>query len=305
MKSNRYAPFIAMTVALFCLSVMDALIKYVSSEHQTWQIVVLRYGMGFIISALLFSWHIFSKPGAFAASNLLTRTVLTASMVRSVFVLITATSFFYAVSQLPLAQVITITFTAPLFIVGFSYVLLKEPVSRVALMAILLGFCGVLIIFQDTLSAPETTAILPLVAAISASVFYALSIVLARKHSAHSSPLEMVLLQTLFALILALPFGLFSHPVTSWVTPSPGFWLLFIAIGFLGTCGHLLIIWALRRETASKLGTLEYTTLIWAILFGFILFNDWPTLHTLLGATLVICGCIVVTRGEKGSNSTG
>lgn len=296
LAKHDLAPLAAMTVALFALSLLDAGIKSASFDLQTWQIVVMRYGVGVVFA---FIFLVYRTPLASLPTRL-TRLaswhLLSTSFVRAVFVVLTASCFFFALSELPLARAVTIVFTAPLFMVLLSRVILGEPISASALAAIALGFSGVLVIFGDAFLEPLGGALIPMLSALLASLFYALSIVLSRKHTAHTAPEEMVMLQSGFALLLALPFGLLPLPQTEWVAVDGRLSLLFMAIGLLGTAGHLMIVWALKRETASRLGPIEYTALIWAVVFGFLFFGEVPESRTLFGAALVVLACLVAGR---------
>ncbi|MFK8032543.1 MAG: DMT family transporter [Hyphomicrobiales bacterium] len=298
LSKQHLAPLAVMAFGIFALSIMDALVKIASADMQTWQIVVLRYGFG-AISALAYYLYQNRQATIVAGSRpLLSRQTLKTSLLRAIFVVLTAGCFFFALGNLPLAQAVTIVFSAPLFMVLFSRILLGEPISSTALLAIGLGFSGVLVIFGGEIFQPLSGTLLPMLSALMASIFYSLAIVLSRKHSAHTKPEEMVLLQTVFALLFALPLGLLPFAQTSWTTPDAGGWLLFCAIGILGTFGHVLMIWALARETASRLAPIEYTNLIWAVLLGAFLFSEWPDWRTLIGAVLVVLGCVLAGRSK-------
>lgn len=296
LSKHDLAPLVAMTIALFALSLLDAGIKTAALELQTWQIVVMRYGVGVVIAAVYFLYTASQTSIRMRVAGLGSWHLLSTSFIRSVFVVLTASCFFFALSQLPLAQAVTIVFTAPLFMVLLSRLMLGEPIAASALVAIGIGFCGVLVIFGDAFLEPLTGAIIPMLSALLASLFYALSIVLSRKHTAHTPPEEMVMLQSGFAFLMALPFGLLPLHETQWVPIDGRISLLFLAIGFLGTSGHLMIVWALKRETASRLGPIEYTGLIWAVIFGYLFFDEIPESRTLIGAVLVVVACLVAGR---------
>lgn len=296
LSKQNLAPLAVMAMGIFALSIMDALVKVASAELQTWQIVVMRYAFGGLFAIIYFSYQMRSSTVTASLVRLVSRQTIATSLLRALFIVLTASSFFFALSELPLAQAVTIAFSAPLFMVLFSRLLLGEPISNSAVLAIALGFSGVLVIFGEAVFQPLAGAFLPMASALLASIFYALAMVLSRKHSAHTKPDEMVLLQTCFALLLALPFGLLTFPETSWVAPTAQTWVLFGFIGMLGTFGHVLLIWALARETASRLGPIEYTGLIWAALLGALFFGDVPDWRTMIGAILVVLGCVLATR---------
>lgn len=296
LSKHDLAPLAAMTVALFALSLLDVGIKTASFELQTWQIVVMRYGVGVVFAFIYFAYTATRTSLRTRLAHLCSWHLLSTSLMRALFVVLTASCFFFALSLLPLARAVTIVFTAPLFMVLLSRLILGEPIATSALIAIAIGFCGVLVIFGDAFLEPLGGAMIPMVSALLASLFYALSIVLSRKHTAHTAPEEMVMLQSGFAFLMALPFGLLPVPQTQWVAIDGRIWLLFMGIGFLGTCGHLMIVWALKRETASRLGPIEYTGLIWATIFGFLIFGEIPESRTLIGAALVVVACLVAGR---------
>lgn len=285
-----------MALGIFALSVMDALVKLAAEELQTWQIVVLRYAFGGLFALLYFSYQQRGTRFLDNLQNLLSSQIVKTSLLRAFFMVLTASCFYFALSELPLAQAVTIAFSAPLFMVLFSRLLLGEPITGSALLAIGLGFTGVLIIFGDAIFQPLSGTFLPMASALCASIFYSLAIVFSRKHSTHTKPDVMVLMQTCFALILALPFGLLPSAETEWIALTAGNWLLFICIGVLGSAGHVLLIWALARETASRLGPIEYTGLIWAVLLGALIFGDLPDWRTMIGAFFVVIGCVLASR---------
>ncbi len=299
LRTHDLAPLAAMTIALFALSLLDAGIKTASVDLQTWQIVVMRYGVGVVFAFGYFAYTATRTSLRSRIAHLWSWHLLSTSLIRALFVVLTASCFFFALSLLPLARAVTIVFTAPLFMVLLSRLILGEPIATSALIAIAVGFCGVLVIFGDAFLEPLGGAMIPMTSALLASLFYALSIVLSRKHTAHTAPEEMVMLQSGFAFLMALPFGLLPVPQTEWVTPDGHIWLLFMGIGFLGTCGHLMIVWALKRETASRLGPIEYTGLIWATIFGFLFFGEFPESRTLIGAALVVLACVVAGRKKS------
>lgn len=297
---HHLAPFLAMLAALFVLSTMDALIKLLTDQHGTWQIVVLRYSFGLLtISALFAARQLISRR---ADLNFHRRSITTSAL-RAVLIVLTAGSFFYALAYLPLAQAVTIAFSAPLFIVLFSRLILQETISTRTLVAIGTGFIGVLITFGNALFPLQTALLIPMLSALMASVAYGMAIVLSRKDTGHTGPMQMVVLQTgfalLFALCLALPLGALNIELTQWTPLTQNSLVLFLTIGALGSLGHVLMIWALARESAARLGSIEYTGLLWASVFGFALFGDIPSWNTLLGAILIIIGCVMAGRAQS------
>ena len=117
---------------------------------------------------------------------------------------------------------------------------------------------------------------------------YAIAIILTRRDTGKDPILALVLSQNVVLTIGAAPFA-----AIGWVTPDFHGGLLFLAAGTLGTVGHLIFAWAYKHAPASRLAPLEYTSFIWAVLFGFALFAEVPSLATIAGAALIVAGCLM------------
>ena len=285
--TGAIAPLFSVAVAVALLSMMDAIVKYLSADFGTLQIVFLRYLGGFA----------FALP--FLIGNGLpdfNRKSIKAGTIRAVLSVITATSFFYAVRTLPLAEAITIAFTAPLFIAILGKFILGETISNRALTAILIGFAGVMIIMAPELLKPadkfNESVIWGYAFASIASLGYAAVMVLTRLHSAHDTAPVLVFLQTMFALLLTAPTGIYF-----WQPIPVGLWHYFALLGLGGTIGHLAMAWAFARANAARLGPIEYTAFIWASLFGYMIFDDIPGFWSCFGALFILGACLLVAKG--------
>jgi S-adenosylmethionine uptake transporter len=124
-----------------------------------------------------------------------------------------------------------------------------------------------------------------------AAVAYAFGIVLLRKHSTHDAIPVLVFLQAAIATVVMTPIG-----VITWTGLDMCAAVAFIAIGLLGTVGHLLMAWGFKHAEASRLAPLEYTNLLWATVFGIVFFSERPALTTIAGAALIIFACLIATR---------
>lgn len=280
----------ALAVAgIFLLSIMDGIIKFVGETHSTPQVALMRYLAGGAMAFLVY---------AALRTPLPSRATLRPHAWRSLVVTATALSFFYALTVLPLAVVLALSFTSPIFIALFAGLMLGERPSRAVLLAIGIGFVGVLVVLasqivsnQVTSNAAREANLLGIAAALISSVTYALSMV-SLKSRASLDPLStIVLLQNLFPALLLAPLGLLF-----WTAPDTGELLSMLLIGALGTAGHLCLAAAYRRADASELGVFEYTAFVWAILIGLFAFGEVPGAPTLLGAGLIIGGALLASR---------
>ncbi|PKR87704.1 hypothetical protein CXZ10_18430 [Pleomorphomonas diazotrophica] len=271
----------AALLAVFLFSGLDALVKATTYGTPLAMVVFLRYAAGLIFSA-----------GSAAAQDQLRPAWPTVrrAVGRSLAGLSCATLFFGALNLLPLAQTVALTFTSPFFMVLISAAMIGDPITRRALFAAAFGFLGVVVMLAEKLSS-EVGSPLGFAMALASAVAYALSMIMSRRDTVHDSVPQMILVQNAISAVVALPFALY------WFQPIPGETLLmFLAIGALGTGGNYAITWAYKHAPATLLGPFEFTALIWAVTFGVIFFGEVPSVHTLVGAAIIVGACLVVVQ---------
>jgi S-adenosylmethionine uptake transporter len=272
-------PVLVAGLGVALLSVMDAVMKVVSAAYPISEVVGLRYLAGAIFASLAFAVLRGEWPS---------RDAVRRNLVRAVIVLCTATCFFTAIARLPLVEAITLTFLAPLLMAVLGFFILREPVSPRTLIGIGLGLVGVAVIAHgQQVDETKHFDLIGLAAALGCAFFYALSMVLMRQQSAKDSTITIVALSNVFALVLITPLMLWT-----WQPPTTPHLLVFTAAGLLGTLGHLCMAWAYSRAHAGRLGLLEYTAFVWAMIFGYFVFTEIPTTWTLGGATLIMVACL-------------
>ena len=272
----------AATAAIGVLTVMDSLVKHVSAELATPQIVFLRYVFGGIFAAVVFTA---------AGTARLSMAAVRAHAVRSLAVALSATSFFYALATLPFAVAMALTFTAPIFIALLAALTLGEKPGGAIWGAVAIGFAGVLIVLWGELPQAARATWLGFAAALFSALSYAVVMVMLKKRAAVDPVPTIVLLQNVLAGLFMAPAGLWA-----WTTTSTATILWLALIGLLGTAGHLAMAWAYGRAEASRLGVLEYTAFVWAALIGLVFFAEVPSMSTVGGACLIIAGAALAVR---------
>lgn len=278
-------PALVAIAAIGLLSIMDGVIKYVAVAHGPGQIAMLRYAIGALAAGAVFFACRTPLPGL---------SMLRPHLWRSVLVSITALTFFYSLSVLQLAVALALSFSSPLFIALFAALFLGERPGKSILLAIALGFAGVLVVLWNELdmSAGGSLANGPgVLAALVAAVTYALAMVTLKSRAARDPIPTIVLLQNGFACVLVSPLGAWQ-----WVPVSGDAVWLFVLIGVLGTMGHLGMAWAYGRADASQLGVFEYTSFLWALVIGLVVFSEIPSPSTLAGAALIAGGALIASR---------
>lgn len=267
------------------LSLMDSLIKDMSGRFHTFEIAFLRYLLGVIFAGLVVA---VIRPGW------PTRAALIINGSRSFIVAITATCFFYALSTLPQAEAVALSFLSPIFLALFGIVLLKEKPNPKIWVALALGLVGMAIIVGPRMAGQYSDqAVFGAAAAFVSAITFALAMVLLRARARHDAISMIVFIQNVGpALILLIPAWLVWKPLTG------AEWGQFAMIGALGTAGHLLLARAFALAEASALAPIEYTSLVWAVVLGYAFFGEWPSLWVFAGAALIVVGTWVTGKHE-------
>lgn len=287
-------------LAIVVLTLMDAGIKLLTARYGTPQILVMRYSAGFLVGMVIFAGLFAKERIALPGWASLKRSFQRASVVT-----IVAGCFFYALSVIPLAEATAIAFTAPLYIAILGWIILKEPVAGNTWIAIIIGLIGVGIISSTAMGEQALSGALSgYVAAAIASFAYAAALIMTRLHAASDPVPTMITVQAGFSALLTLPFlGLtmmgFALDGRPFLVPDSSTLWLVLGIGFLGTTGHLFMAYGFKHAHANKLGPLEYTSLIWAVFYGFVFFGEVPGLRMLIGSALIVAGTMLVMRKGK------
>ena len=191
---------------------------------------------------------------------------------------------FTAIVHLPLADATAIAFSKTFFITIFAILFLGETVGRHRWSATIIGFVGVLIILRP--GANTGMDIYAGLAVLSAACAGVVMIVI-RKLSQDERPVTILTYQAVFVGLIMLPIALFS-----WVWPTFEEWALLGVIGLVSWAGQMCNIRAFRAGEASALAALDYMRLLYATLFGFLVFGDLPAFATYAGAALIIAGSL-------------
>lgn len=269
------------TLAMALLSAMDAVVKWLSPDYSTIQLMFFRSVFAFLPLAPLVlrdGW----------AGSLRTQRLGTHAL-RSLFGISALGCFFWSLSLLPLADATAITFAAPLFVTALSLPLLGEVVRARRWIAVAVGFLGVLVMVQPGVGVFQPAALLPLATAL----FLALMVIQVRKLTRTDSNTTIVLYYTIMSTLVTgavVPFY--------WVTPGLTDFLLLAAIGVLGGLGQLALTAAFRRAEASILAPFDYTAMVWAVLFGFLVWGELPASNIWLGVAIVIASGIYIIYRE-------
>lgn len=268
-RTARLAGIGLMLAGIWAFSFGDALGKYIVASYPVGQLLFLRAVASLaLLSPLIWrSRHEFlrlERPGL--------------HVLRVVLSTLEVAAFFVAVIYLPLADVITFYLAAPIFVTALSALVLREQVGWRRWCAVGVGFCGVLIAMQPS----AQTITWPALIALGGSTCFALLMLITRSLRGASDTVlaSSQFIGTLTFGALLLPFG--------WVTPSlPGFGLFALA-GAISVSALLCVNRSLKLAPASVVVPYQYSMIVWAVMFGYLVFGDVPTMATLIGAAIII-----------------
>jgi drug/metabolite transporter (DMT)-like permease len=263
--------------AVFALH--DAAIKWVvMAEYSPWQVLFTR---SLVILAICL---------AIGRRRVVIQTlrspIRNALLARAIGLLLAWLCFYTAAGKLELAELMTIYFASPLLVAVLAVPILRETVTRMRWISILIGFGGVLIACRPgDLSHAGAIGL-----ALLAAVLWAGSMILIRQ-IATREPSLVQMLTSCFSFVLmtgvTMPF--------KWVTPHLLDLTLMIGIGVLGAFAQYLLIEAIRRAPASVVSPLEFSALVWSFVLGYLLWTDVPGLNVFAGAVLImVSGAFIV-----------
>jgi drug/metabolite transporter (DMT)-like permease len=281
-RSRRLRAIVMMLACVAVFSLMDAVLKTLSAHYPPFQVASLRGAMSL---PFLLAW-----AGATTGLRPLLHARWSLHLLRGALGIMMMAAFVYALRTLPLSTAYAIFFVAPLLITALSVPFLREHVGPRRWTAIAVGFLGVLVVLRPGLGGVASAAGL---AVLAAAFGYAVSAITVRVLARTDSTQAMVV--WLMAL-MAAGAGLLAWP--GW-RPVQGehVWLI-VALGIFGAFGQYLITEAFRLGEASLLAPLEYTALLWGVLWDATLWGVLPDGFTWLGAAIIVASGLYLLRRE-------
>lgn len=293
-KSNL--PIVGISAAvggLFLFSLQDVVIKFFSSDYSVLQIVVIRGLVATLIVAALVAISL--GPTGFTVRN----PVLILS--KGLLGFLSYLTYYMAIASLPLADVVAITFSAPILVTVMSALLLRENVGVRRWLAVVVGFVGVLLVVGPGGRIADMAVSFAAIAALT----YAINSVIARYIGPEDKPLTVTFYFTLAhflggvmtsILVIAIgPMLQANHPslaflIRPWSMENDLDLLIMVALGVNAAVGFYCLNKAYLSAPASTVAPFEYTYILWAVMFGYLFWSEIPSLYTLAGALLLISG---------------
>ena len=281
-KSKEFVGILFAVAAYFSFSILDAFQKTAVINHSIFQLLFIRYIFTLLLSC---SEAKRKKNYKFWQSNNVKLQVL-----RSFFSIIESGCFVLAFRYLSLADVHSVGSLTPVIIVVLSALILKENVSPRTWIAIFVGFLGVLIILRPGLSIFDIKSLLPLMAAFFLGLYQVVTRKVSENDSTETSLFYTSLIGFIVMSILAFVY---------WQPLTLNSYFLFIGIGIFFSMGIYFQIIALSKARASIIQPFHYTLIFWAIILGYLVYDDLPDIPTIVGAIIIAASGIYVLRVGK------
>lgn len=281
-KSKEFVGILFAVAAYFSFSILDAFQKTAVINHSIFQLLFIKYIFTLLLSC---SEAKRKKNYKFWQSNNVKLQVL-----RSFFSIIESGCFVLAFRYLSLADVHSVGSLTPVIIVALSALILKENVSPKTWIAIFVGFLGVLIILRPGLSIFDIKSLLPLMAAFFLGLYQVVTRKVSENDSTETSLFYTSLIGFIVMSILAFVY---------WQPLTLNSYFLFTCIGIFFSMGIYFQIIALSKARASIIQPFHYTLIFWAIILGYLVYDDLPDIPTIVGAIIIAASGIYVLRAGK------
>lgn len=287
-------------IAVFFFSVNDTAIKFLSGGYALHEVVLIRSLVGLVILMALIApltdgWAIMRTQ----------RLVL--HLIRGFCVVLANMTFFLGLAAMPLADAVAIFFVSPLIITVFSVLFLREQVGPRRWAAIAVGFIGVVIMLRPGTASFQYASLLPLLAAVAYAGLHMLTRLIGRTESAATMAfyIQIVFIAVCLLIGLAVGDGRFGDQtdpslrflLRAWEWPAYGDVPLFLFVGFGVAVGGYFISQAYRVAEAAVVAPFEYLALPLSVLWGILVFDEWPDAIAYLGMLLIFgAGLFIVWR---------
>ena len=283
MEFNNLKAALFVVIAMSMITTNDAIIKHITEVFNVGQIMFLRGALICVIFACVMRLRgqpVFQR-----------RSLHRWSLFRALFELCATLFFLTGLSLLPIAVASTLGFSSPIFLALLAAVVLKEKVGLDRWLIILIGFGGVLLITNPFAAGASWAVIFPIVCAF----FVAL-----RDIAIRYVPDDLPSTQVAFtnAWVVMIGGGLYSI-YQGWGEADLQWYLWFIALGIALYSGYLCLIIGSRLGELSFIGPFKYISILLALLYGYLIWEETPTLTMLAGAAIIVISGIILLSSER------
>ena len=282
-------------------SVQDALIKFIYNDIALYELYMVRTITAFI---LLLSFMIIAKKKIIFKTHFLLLTI-----VRVIFFFFGFSFFYISLTFMSLAMANALFFSSPFFMSILAMIFLKEKIGIRRWSAIVVGFIGVFIVLNPDFKDFNFMKLSPVLCAIFYSSSMIITKITSKKDNVYTQMMHLYIGALLISLIFYLTMGNgelnnFSDPtfqfiLREWFVNVSYSWPFVVLMGFIASVSFYCVFTAYSIASPSLVSLFEYSLIIWAIITGYLLFNEMPNIRTFLGAFIIIAAGIYIYFREK------
>ena len=291
--------YILSGMALF--SIQDALIKYVYEDTALYE---LYFGRTLTATIILLTFLFVSKKKLILRSSYPFLTIC-----RVIFFFFGFSFFYISLTYMTLATANALFFCCPFFVSILAIIFLKEKVGIRRWAAIITGFIGVYIVLNPNFSNFNYMKLAPIACALCYAISMTITKITSDKDNVYTQMLHLyigaIIISILFFIFTGKgQFNTFSDPTFQFIFrewfSNPGYsWPFIVAMGFISVLAFYFILNAYSIASPSVVSLYEYSLIVWAILTGYVLFDNIPTINTFIGVSIIICAGVYIYLREK------
>lgn len=270
-------------ITTFVFALQDGITRILAQDYHVAQFIMVRQWV-FLIFALCFTHFNGGIKNAMKSKKPLLQ------IVRCTFWIMELIIFAIAIKLLQLAEIHALFAVFPLIVTLLAPFILGESLGWRRILAVIIGFFGALIIIRPGYGIFDIHALYALIAA----TMFAMYALLTRKVSRSDPFVTNLIYLAVIGAVVSTAWG-----IPNWQTPDLKGWVLIACLSATGLCGHVILMKALELAPASVLQPFNYTTLVWAILFGFIIFQELPDFWTIVGSIVIVSSGLFVIFRER------
>lgn len=260
----------------------DVCVKWLAGEYSAFQILFLSSIVGLLAIVI---------PTLFQdKTQELKPQIFSSHIIRTLYAATSAIFCALSLRYVDLSSFMIIKYTTPFFGVFLAFLMLRERVKSSTIFAIIIGFTGVFL----TIAPQKTSSLIGIFCSLIVAISGAMVIIQTRKMSKTETPLAI----TFWCLVIAIIMSALFMPAY-WITPNILDILAFSSIGFFRAIANLLLAQALKYAPANVVMPIDYTGLVWAMIFGYLIWGDIPTASLYYGGTLIILAGLYLAYREK------
>ena len=270
----------AIFCAYFLYAISDAGAKWLVADLSVWQVLFIRSLVAAVVCVVVLGWA--------RCQQLLAWPWRREIVIMNAANFIGWVAYYSAARDMPLTQLYCMYYLSPIITILLGGILLKERVTAWHWCATAVGFSGALIVINPSSDLPR---LLPFCLGLATAFFWAIAGVLYRRTVSYNDNWVLISsFNAVMALLCSLPMS------QTWLPPTLSHWGVLAIVSLSALAAHYFYLNGMRLVTVAVAGPISFSSLLWSVILGNLIFSDWPPLRVIIGALLIVlAGVIVIT----------